>query len=973
MLKKLLIGATIFSCSMSVLAQTLRIDIVQEAVKRRDEVALGTIVKAYKTLDAVDKNGKTALCHAINEKDYDGYALLLKYGADRTHECVQKMSAKKRAEFNSGLREHFEKGGPFSGSALLWEAGTLAAGGALIGLAVDGKGSGDDKSGNSGSNGSKGNEVTVGKEGLSGEDLTASDLKTQAYIESIFLDKIQTAEAWARYYTGDKNDKGQVTNIYSNLKDIKVGVIDSGVEKIAAFDDRLLSGFNYDYGPCSDSRSKNCWKYNILGFATLIDGNGKESTTVGMDLLNWLIYAAGYSDNYVWDKTLTTPKSKEDWHGTAVSAIIGAKYQPNVETKEGSVSFTPGVAQNAKIIPVRYDMMSGLSNPIISLVDSGAKVINISLGVPSAAGQDASIFKGGNWKNGMKMIGGDLEGLAYLSKKQSAALVFAAGNDRRAEPSLNAGTGLLSDINDSSVKKLYGNLKDLMVSVVSVDKNNNISNFSNKCGSTKDYCIAAPGDNIELTLEQSRDNESISYTEYGKGVTELDGTSFAAPTVSGALAFLLGAYPNMTPSQAIDLIFETATDLGKKGVDEEYGHGLLNLNAATQPQGEMTMATTSAVNGEHINLSETRLKMPRVMQNLVAQMPAGFTAFDKYKRSFTMPTSSLISVNDTDGKTFQNALHRFMQFDSVKTIGNDDEPMRFSFSTATNTDSEMGVGSMDISLNFGNSSVRFYYMEDGTYGTGDYVDKSLVNPFMAIDNAYGFENTYRLSDKYALSFGLVSGDNALFKTNEDDMEEANQLSIFQSSATYKPNDKLSLGIVGGALSEENALMGLRGNGGFNIKNTKTYYTGAMAQINPIKNLTLTGTYYYGITPATHLNSFIQTGDLHSEAVSFDARYHFDNAQYMGLLLSSPLRVRSGHADLTLPVGRDYYSDTVYMNAYRLKMAPKAREWNTGIYGQFNLAENVRAKMKGLIRFNPEHQANVKPDYQVMFGLNWLWH
>ena len=48
------------------------------------------------------------------------------------------------------------------------------------------------------------------------------------------------------------------------------------------------------------------------------------------------------------------------------------------------------------------------------------------------------------------------------------------------------------------MKSLFGNLKDLMVSVVSVDSDNSISKFSNRCGSTKDYCIAAPGNGLEV-------------------------------------------------------------------------------------------------------------------------------------------------------------------------------------------------------------------------------------------------------------------------------------------------------------------------------------------------------------------------------------------------------------------------------------------------------------------------------------------
>ena len=53
----------------------------------------------------------------------------------------------------------------------------------------------------------------------------------------------------------------------------------------------------------------------------------------------------------------------------------------------------------------------------------------------------------------------------------------------------------------------------------------------------------------------------------------------AAPVVSGAFAVLFQAFPYLETDVLVDLVFATATDLGE-GVDEVYGHGMLNLEEA---------------------------------------------------------------------------------------------------------------------------------------------------------------------------------------------------------------------------------------------------------------------------------------------------------------------------------------------------------------------------------------------------------
>ena len=782
--------------------------------------------------------------------------------------------------------------------------------------------------------------------------LSPSDFKTTEYKKGNFLDQIGAATAYSRFYTGTKNEDGSIS-ISHNLQPVKVGVIDTGVYTTHSdLKNKTTTGYNFDYGPCTATNSRNCWAFKdaswieeFFGVATtgyvFMDANGKETDqAIAGTEDEFNEWVATYDSNYNWNnnKTNVTPNSKFNsaFHGTYVAGIIGA---------EKNNSGMHGVAPNAQIVPIKHDLMSGYSNPIKTLLNNNVKVINMSLGIASNSTYNANMAKTNKQDYG-SLMADSLDGFKALADSQSAVFVVAAGNESNSQPSMESGAGLY-----------YPELQKVMLVVVSVDKNNKLSYFSNKCGSTSGYCLAAPGENITST-----NNTSGTRTE--------SGTSAAAPIVSGAVAFLMGAYPNLTPANVTSLILETATDLGNPS---ETGHGLLNLDAATQPVGQLSLATTNSVSGDKLNFSGTKLRIPQVMQMMAKEMPEQVAVLDKYERVFTVPTKNIVQVVERDNRIFQNKLHRFMKFDSIKHIAQDDSPLSFSFSTASKKDSETGIGSMDITYHLGKNDVRFYFQEDTTYGNVDYFDRTTLNPFSAMDNAYGIDNIYHLSQKTNLNFGFISGQNALFKTTDDDQDSRGRMSAFQSGISYQANDKLSINVNGGILNEENSLLGIYGNGGFEIDKTQTYYVGIMAQLSPTDRWRLSGSYYYGMTPSQQLNSFIKTNRLYSESLSFDARYLLDKQNYIGFVLSSPLRIRKGYAQFTLPSGRDYYSDTMYQNNTKLKLHSSAREWDTGIYGVYALTPAIRIKSQGMIRFNPEHQAKAKPDYQVLFGLNWNWY
>lgn len=60
----------------------------------------------------------------------------------------------------------------------------------------------------------------------------------------------------------------------------------------------------------------------------------------------------------------------------------------------------------------------------------------------------------------------------------------------------------------------------------------------------------------------------------------MNGTSMAAPHVAGAAALLLSLRPELTPAQVKGLLTESARDVAAPGLDDQSGHGMLDLRAA---------------------------------------------------------------------------------------------------------------------------------------------------------------------------------------------------------------------------------------------------------------------------------------------------------------------------------------------------------------------------------------------------------
>ena len=176
-------------------------------------------------------------------------------------------------------------------------------------------------------------------------------------------------------------------------------------------------------------------------------------------------------------------------------------------------------------------------------------------------------------------------------------------------------------------------LADKWLAVVATDDNNIIASFSNGCGVAKYWCLAAPGVDIWSAVSYNKDG-SYYAPNITTAIDQYNGTSMAAPHVSGALALLLSRLPHIPMPVLKAILLATATDLGEPGVDDVYGHGLVNIAAAITVQGEITLADDdvndddSAIPNRAVDNAHKRMRLSRTMAHLSHQMSNLSVAFN---------------------------------------------------------------------------------------------------------------------------------------------------------------------------------------------------------------------------------------------------------------------------------------------------------------------------------------------------------
>lgn len=224
-----------------------------------------------------------------------------------------------------------------------------------------------------------------------------------------------------------------------------------------------------------------------------------------------------YSDKNYGNTNVTGPEAD---HGTHVAGIIGASRTNDIGIK--------GVASDVelmilRVVPDGDERDKDVANAIRYAADNGAKIINMSFGK--------------SFSPGKKYVD---EAMQYAASKD-VLMVHASGNDGA---NLDKYTNYPHPFYQST-----GIREPAWLEVGAISSSGDIAKFSNY--SAKRVDILAPGVSIFSTMPEGQ-------------YANQNGTSMAAPVVSGIAALLRSYYPSLTATEVRKIIMASAIQIPQK-------------------------------------------------------------------------------------------------------------------------------------------------------------------------------------------------------------------------------------------------------------------------------------------------------------------------------------------------------------------------------------------------------------------------
>lgn len=343
-------------------------------------------------------------------------------------------------------------------------------------------------------------------------------------------DLINTSDELYEKYQWDikrvTND-GKSFNLQSGNHNVTVGIIDSGVD-INHPD--LIN--------------------NFLGGKNLVPAGFKDDTSETGDL---------------------TDINDRLGHGTNVAGVIAANGRikgvaPNIGFKSYRV-FNKNGETNATIC----------SSAIISAVNDGVKVINLSNGAYDLKGKCYWTDPNTRIKYN---LGDDMADYSLYKRainyaiKNGVTVVSAAGNENLDCSNKTDLTNYLNNLYandgfhyDGLTYELPGTIKGV-ITVSATGKNDKLAKYSNY---GKNYInVTAPGGDITNSHEIT---DMCLTTSIDSGYTFTQGTSFSAPKVAAVAALIACEHDDFTPKLIAKKIYKTADKLGASNY---YGAGMIN-------------------------------------------------------------------------------------------------------------------------------------------------------------------------------------------------------------------------------------------------------------------------------------------------------------------------------------------------------------------------------------------------------------
>lgn len=425
----------------------------------------------------------------------------------------------------------------------------------------------------------------------------------EAETQTKFLTAVGAPQAWARGITG---------------KGVIIGIVDNG--------------FDVNH---SDLKGKVISLTNV----------GATKTAVGVHGTQMASIAAGKLDG--WGTV-----------GVAPDAQL-VLFQANSSVSSSNGLAGTGINMSAVFKAMTLAEQAGASVINLSLGSNFDKnfqrtTVEVSPGIFRAPSNYNSTVTGGKsylYGNSMKDVA------AFANATSKSVIVISSGNAGTKYAQMPAAFATQTDANGNL---LMGGRVLIVGNVVGDGKggwtmNANSNQAGTLCNSftgnvcndkyyVKDFYVVAPGTGMWGSVPDAGRTAAGIKAGGTNGIGAVTGTSPAAAVVSGGIALLKQAWPQLTSAQMVQLVKTTATDMGKPGVDEVYGWGMVNFDKATQPQGLLTIAnfkgyaTAIPLTASGIASSgSASLKTSSVLQNV--------QGLDSYNRNYTLDMTRAVIAN----------------------------------------------------------------------------------------------------------------------------------------------------------------------------------------------------------------------------------------------------------------------------------------------------------------------------------------
>lgn len=448
---------------------------------------------------------------------------------------------------------------------------------------------------------------------------------------------------------------------------------------------------------------------------------------------------------------------------------------------------------------------------------------------------------------------------AILSKASTANMmvVLAAGNDGAANPQYPA----------RFAKEAEAQGQFLVVG--SVDANNVMSSFSSRAGDTKDFYMVAQGEDVTV-LDQ-----------HGTPVIR-SGTSLAAPLVTGAAALIMEKWPQVSAAQVVQILLTSAKDLGATGVDDVYGHGLLDIAAAMQPSGNLTVP---ASNGTSVPAATVSAPAAYASPVLLAIQTGKLKliALDRYGRDF-----SLASVVTTTKSAADLAQVSSPLATQVYESKNEQGYARSAWQAQADGSNTQAYGSKIGALSFqaGDLAMRQMVNAPESHQGFNMIESDLSSQILSSGSQF-LGSAYQVGDA---TFGVHFAGDSSFKQQLAGLNISGKLS---NQSSYRID--LSL------LNEESGLLG--GDAGFLGFGSSTYLTELGWNYRFTPDLQFDA--MFGLANSTlSSGSFNSSNDTilsNTWKLGFTQNNVFDRRQAkLGFGIQQPLSVMNGNMSFLLP-------------------------------------------------------------------------